>query len=515
MSSTLFHISCCLALTVSANNAVRNPHIIYILMDDFGYANVEFHNDRMKTPNLNALLPDSLYLNNFYTYKYCSPTRSALMSGRLPYHVNEVNGNVCSPNFGVPLNMTMISEKLVDESNYVAHQVGKWHLGFASTAHIPLGRKFSSSLGYIGYGMEDHYSQICHVSVGNQSCSGVDIWDTDKPATSMNGTYNGYNYGKRAVDIINNHTKNAPHQPLFMYLATQNNHDPYQVPAEYENKFNKSWYSLQRTVAGMSNFEDELIGNVTRALKDNGLWNNTLLFITSDNGGCSGTDGDGANNSPLRGGKYSEFQGGVNVLAMVTGGYVPENRRNLKLNGTIHIADIYATLCSIVGIDAEDKRAAEAHLPPVDSINMWPFIIGETDGVSPRNGFVLSSGNDGGIVQGDYKLIFGNQNPAFWTTLDYPNGTQPQPQSIHCGSVQDGGCLFNIAQDPTEHVDLINEQENAALVDSLRERFIDLQKTKFSPNLGVPDPNCCVQMRRNGGYWGPWLDSESHEKLVH
>eukprot|EP01084_Bolivina_argentea_P128350 226884_1 len=315
-----------LKLTIKAQNNNGNPHIVYILMDDFGHANVEFNNYRMKTPNLNALKEDGLLLNHFYTYKYCSPTRSALMSGRLSYHVNEENGPVCAPGFGVPLNMTMISEKLVDEAGYMAHQIGKWHLGFSTVAHIPLGRKFNSSLGYIGYGMEDHYQQTCTVSCGNGTkLKSVDIWDTDKPAYGMNGTYNGYLYGKRAVDIVNNHNKISPNKPLFIYLATQNNHDPYEVPQEYTNKFNASWYGLQRTVAGMANFEDTLLGNVTKALKANNMWDNTLLIISSDNGGCSGTDGDGANNSPLRGGKYSDFQGGVNVVAMISGGYLPQN----------------------------------------------------------------------------------------------------------------------------------------------------------------------------------------------
>eukprot|EP01084_Bolivina_argentea_P042854 78991_1 len=484
----------------------NNPHIIYILMDDFGYANVGFHNDRMKTPNMDKLLKESLYLSNFYTFKFCSPTRSSLMSGRIPYHVNQLNDNVCSPHFGVPLNMTMISEKLVDQSNYIAHQIGKWHMGFATTAHTPLGRKFTSSLGYIGYGEEDHYNQTNKITVGNETCYGIDLWDTNKPAKKLHGTYNGFSYGKRAIDIINNHTQTSPNNPLFMYLATQNNHKPYEVPNKYLNKFNSSWYELQRTVAGMANFEDELIGNVTTALKQQKMWDNTLLFISSDNGGCSGTDGDGANNSPLRGGKYSNFQGGVNVIAMISGGFLPENRRGETLNGTIHIADIYSTICSIVNIDPFDDRAAKAGLPAIDSINQWPHILNQTNGISPRNEFILSSDNAGGLIQGDYKIIFGTQHPAFWTTLDYPNGTIGQPQSIYCGNITNGGCFFNINLDPSEHYDIINKSENNALVESMRERFMELQKTQFQPDFGVPDQNCCVKMKQNGGYWGPWLD---------
>ena len=291
--------------------ATSKPNIIYFLWDDLGYANVQFHNPRQQTPNLNALLSESLYLNHFYTYKYCSPTRSAFMSGRLPYHVNEENNPVCAHGFGIPLNMTTISEKLVYEGGYEAHQIGKWHLGCASNAHIPIGRGFTSSLGYICCGQEDHYTQRRSMTVNGTTCNGTDLWDTDKPGYGLNGTYNGYLYSKRALTILktfanntknnnNNNIYNNNTKPLFMYLATENNHHPYEVPINYINKFNSSWYELQRNVSGMSNFNDEFIGNITNLLKTNGLWNNTLFIITSDNGGPSGTDGNAANNCPLR-----------------------------------------------------------------------------------------------------------------------------------------------------------------------------------------------------------------------
>ena len=95
----------------------------------------------------------------------------------------------------------------------------------------------------------------------------------------------------------------------------------------------------------MANFNDELIGNITTTLKSNGMWNNTLLTIASDNGGPSGTEGTdagAANNSPLRGGKYSNFKGGIRVVSLISGGFLPNNRRGIKLNGTMHIVDWYS-----------------------------------------------------------------------------------------------------------------------------------------------------------------------------
>ena len=122
------------------------PNIIYVLIDDLGWANVGYHNPRMQTPFLDSLLTESIKLNNFYTFQCCSPTRSSFLSGRLPYHVNEHNENACQPRFGIPLNMTIISEKLHD-AGYIAHQIGKWNVGMATNDYLPMGRGFNSSLG--------------------------------------------------------------------------------------------------------------------------------------------------------------------------------------------------------------------------------------------------------------------------------------------------------------------------------------------------------------------------------
>eukprot|EP01084_Bolivina_argentea_P263810 446652_1 len=291
-------MSLCLLFTayMIATYGAQYPNFWYLLVDDLGWANVQFHNDRMITPNIDKLLEESIHLNQYYVFKYCSPTRSSFLSGRLPYHVNEQNSNQCTPGAGIPANMTTISERLVTDAGYVAHQIGKWHVGMASNLVIPHGRLFNTSLGYL-HGAEDHYTQIKTQKENNETCSGVDLWATDKPAYGQNGTYAGYTYGNRALEIVKTHDQKVP---LFVYMAIQNNHSPYEVPQSYMDKFNSSWDTKQIQVAGMSNFWDEMLGNLTTAMKKNGMWDNTLMIITADNGGPSGTDGSAANNSPLR-----------------------------------------------------------------------------------------------------------------------------------------------------------------------------------------------------------------------
>merc|ERR1719199_984936 len=104
----------------------------------------------------------------------------------------------------------------------------------------------------------------------------------------------------------------------------------------------------------MITFLDESVGNITDALKRKGMWDNTLLVYSPDNGGYQGQGGD---DTPNRGGKFSDFEGGVRVAAFATGGVLPKAVRGKSVDGMISIADWYATFCALAGVaDVTDKR---------------------------------------------------------------------------------------------------------------------------------------------------------------
>ena len=92
---------------------------------------------------------------------------------------------------------------------------------------------------------------------------------------------------------------------------------------------------------------------------------------------------------------YSKFQfparlGGVRVNSFLAGGFIPHEKRGTVANGLIGVEDWYGTFCHLAGINSTDQVAAEAGLPPVDSINQWPYLSGETK-YSPRDYVVLGS----------------------------------------------------------------------------------------------------------------------------
>lgn len=130
-----------------------------ILVDDWGWANVGYHRhpptNEVVTPNMDRLCKEGLELDQHYAHCVCSPSRSSLLTGRLPYHVSVSNdeptlynpADKISGYQGIPRNMTVISAKL-KEAGYTTHQVGKWDVGMATEEHTPIGRGFNTSLCY-------------------------------------------------------------------------------------------------------------------------------------------------------------------------------------------------------------------------------------------------------------------------------------------------------------------------------------------------------------------------------
>jgi arylsulfatase I/J len=192
------------------------PNLILLLSDDTGHYNVGFTNPAMHTPTMNRLATEEgVILSNHYTFKFCSPTRSSLMSGRLPIHVNQQNyaewGWTGAP---VHMNMKMLPQKLKQGANYSTHHIGKWHLGLASPKFTPVNRGFDARLGFLS-GSEEHYSQL-------KGCVGSGVvgklWDGLRPGYGLNGTYSGFMHTQRAVEIITQHAEKGDTRPLFMYI---------------------------------------------------------------------------------------------------------------------------------------------------------------------------------------------------------------------------------------------------------------------------------------------------------
>jgi arylsulfatase A-like enzyme len=270
------------------------PHIIMMLADDLGWNNVGWRNPELKTPVLDGLHGTGVDLQRLYTYKYCSPSRSSLMSGRLPLHVTQNNKNNDVTNAGgADLRMTLLPQRL-KAAGYRTAMSGKWHVGARSVANLPINRGFDSHFGFLKGG-EDHLTQRST----DEGVGFVDLWRDDGPAFGENGTFSTYIYAREAIRVIDEHAQlnareaAATRTPLFLYLAWHAVHTPLEVPSDRSVAPVHDGNRCRATMNALVEMLDEGVGNVTHALRRSGLWATSLVIFHADNGGWTQSLGMG------------------------------------------------------------------------------------------------------------------------------------------------------------------------------------------------------------------------------
>jgi arylsulfatase A-like enzyme len=464
----------------------------------------------------------------------CTPSRSALQTGRLPVHVITQLADPCDENGAIPRNMTGLAAKL-KLAGYSTHQVGKWDAGMTTPTHTPHGRGYDTSLSYFGHGnwawteqewqgSFDHRTSVPEYGV-------VDFWDTDHPARHLNGTgYEELLFRERMLSILHTHDRSMP---LFLNYDSKIAHYPLQAPRAYQERFAFIADPNRRTYAAMIAFLDDQLANITGTMRELNMWDNTLMILTSDNGGfvlnpdgpCNITEppsgqpppldsnlghgtacfnGEaGASNYPLRGGKYSMFEGGIRVNAFVSGGYIPPSVRGTKLDGIVHVADWYSTLCSLAGVDPTDDWAAASGLPPIDSINVWPMLSGAT-AESPREHFLVLPSL---LVSGRWKYVQGNttMHGAAWGGERYPNAsTATDPIFDHTIICPPRGCLFDVVSDPHEYHEVSADHPQVV---TTMQALMEREAATVWSQPHTQDPMCRqVAKDHYGNFLGPFRE---------
>eukprot|EP00035_Acanthoeca_spectabilis_P026572 m.463235 g.463235 ORF g.463235 m.463235 type:complete len:540 (+) comp22965_c0_seq1:16-1635(+) len=516
--------------------APSRPHIIIALADDFGWHNIGWRNPEIASPTLNRLAKDGIILDRHYTFKYCSPTRSSLLSGRLPLHVNQNNEcNEIMSRSGIDLRMTLLPAKL-KQAGYLTHMSGKGHLGARSPANLMINRGFDSHFGFLKGG-EDHMTQR---SGDDGNFNGPDLWHGKVPGVGLNGTYSTYLYTAEAVRVVRAHPLPAP---FFLYLPFQVTHSPYEIPDGYVNS---STAPERQVINAMVAIMDEGVKNVTDALDEKSMTDDTLIVFSADNGGVT-HGGQRGNNYPLRGQKTSSFEGGVRVTAFLWGGknVLPDNLRGTTSNAFIHITDWYATLSNLVGVDPTDNAAG---VPGIDSIDQWKVLMtpnaspgdsirteiplafcpstakprgsdnccptAEAGGWKPngtktapsewRNGALIRQGPTKAGGTTFWKLVWGQQfGFGIWSGPFSPNASGASTRTDDAGCPS--GCLFDLLADPAETNNLkeAEPQVFAQLLERQAEIGLTVHQTNYSD---VEDADCISEpemVEKYHGFLGP------------
>ena len=250
------------------------------------------------------------------------------MTGMYPFHFGYYRNP--SDEGGVMLGYTMLPEVL-RTNGYRTHALGKWHLGFKNASYTPTLRGFDTFVGYWHWGEEygDHVFPPYYKG-DDVPCRGFDLNNntgTDLRVVggggySAPGNYSTELYTGEAARIIAAH---PPDAPLYLYLAYQNVHDPYETaPAAYTALYPDEADAARRNFSALVTLLDDGVRNVTLALQAAGLWESALLVFTSDNGAELPLEdptpelaGGAGSNWPLRGGKFTLWEGGIRTQAVL------------------------------------------------------------------------------------------------------------------------------------------------------------------------------------------------------
>lgn len=356
----------------------NKPNIVVILTDDQGYADISYnplHPPEVSTPNMDKLAREGVFFTQGYiTGNVCSPTRAGLMLGKYQQRVGVYTAGEGGSGFSLD---EKIFPQYLKEAGYVSGAFGKWHLGL-TPAHNPVVRGFDEFYGFMGRGAHDYYRLNNPESPMYRNLEV--IGDTGYLTNRLT---------EEAVDFIQNHKS----ETFFLYLAYNAVHAPKQAPPEDIKKFDTGDPDRDILMAMLKHLDDG-VGEVVETLKKVGVWDNTLLFFLTDNGGAKTMH---AVNTPLRAWKQWNYEGGIRTPFIMSW---PDRFSGAReIHTPVISLDILPTVLDAVGI----KTPADNFF---DGKSILPLLEGKKD-VLHQNLYWSEGGGTGewAVRSGDWKLI--------------------------------------------------------------------------------------------------------------
>ena len=428
------------------------PNILLIVADDLGWSDVGWHGGFSKTPVMDKLVKSGFELDQHYVQPVCTPTRTALMSGRYP---GRFGPQALAPSNlrAMPLGTVTLASAL-KSVGYHTYQMGKWHLG-AKPEWGPNAYGFDHGYGTLT-GAADPWTHKYRKGPYE------DTWHRDGKFFDEEGNATEL-IAAEAVRRIK-----EKQGPWLIYVPFHAVHTPVDAPAEFLKLYDGVKFdddpakqNSRLRMAAMVSQVDAKVGQMVEALDQTGQRDNTLIIFTSDNGGIEslknayvGTVPDSplnSENDPLRGQKNTLYEGGTRVCAFANwpGKLAPQ-----KFTAPMHAVDWFPTIANLVGYEPQQDLK-------LDGLNQWPALMGQAKTNSPRTIYIAMR-NGHSLRHGDWKLIVPGQ-----------------------GAAQ----LFNIAEDPYEKKDLAKaEPQRVAELKKLLETQKALDNPKLPEDLkGMPE----------------------------
>ena len=359
----------------------RRPNIVVLLADDLGWGDVGCYGCQdIKTPNLDAFAAQGARFTNAYSSgPVCSPTRAGLLTGRYQQRFGfdaNAEGQAAPTDRGpraLDIAQTTIAQRL-KAAGYATGLVGKWHVG-SEPGYLPNDRGFDECYGYLPYGLaaKGPGGGPLPIYRGKQ--------EVPAPANHME------QFGREALAFIDRHRE----APFFLYLAFSAVHGPMVGPEPWLSRYREIPLLPRRKYAADLSQLDDIVGQVMAKIAALGLDEDTLVFFLGDNGG----PGRPAYNGPLRGTKWTLWEGGIRVpFAVRWPGHITAGQ---TLDQPVIQLDIVNTA---LGVANAAVKPADA----LDGVDLRPLLTGSAK-AAPHDALYWRFGVQYAVRQGDWKLV--------------------------------------------------------------------------------------------------------------
>ena len=352
-----------LSVLVPPATAQNKPNIVYILVDNWGWGDIRIQGGSIPTPRIDALAQEGLRLTNFNVENQCTPTRSAIMTGRLP-----IRSGTHRVTYGMPYGMApweYTLPELLSDAGYSTALFGKWHLGDVE-GRLPTDQGFDQWFGIKNTTDEAGYSSTPQFDpdVFPQPY----IWEGKKGQPSEK--VEPFNLDSRKTidrEIVERSEAYITEQaaagnPFFLYVGLTQIHPPLGHNPDFDNVTGTGIYGDIITEVDFN------VGRILDALSEAGVANNTIFILSGDNGAVTEGIGGGSN-GPWRGG-FTGYEGGLRTVGMIRWpGKIEAGRVSDEIFASL---DWMPTLARLIG---EDHRMPTDR--PIDGIDQSAFLLGD------------------------------------------------------------------------------------------------------------------------------------------
>jgi len=461
----------------------ERTNIVFLLADDLGFA--DFSPEFM--PRTHKIMEDYGTQIPMYSMQNCAPTRTALMTGKLPSELG-ITGVDSPPSYsGIAVSETMLPELLKD-AGYSTGIFGKWHLGL-QLDQSPLNNGFDEFVGFSHgwinyYGANESGQKYPDGSIGHDHHGAHDFQFNGIPLYSK--SYSTFAFRNAAVEFIERNAEDE--KPFFAYVPFNAPHGPHAAPRKYVDmykdrfglsdaqisrlheyadsvlavpKINDIHLGLEVQLTNMLYYAsvramDDAIADIFETVKQSGELENTLFMFSSDNGAGVGNITRHGDNGPLRSGKGSPYEGGHRVANFLVWDDEVQPGHNVGIN--VWIGDLFETFASIAGV--------ETHDPSIESNDLkTPILTGATSFIRKHGGQHIVSHISKAAI-GDYlraTFALNNASQKYIRIVDFDKITD----SVVSVSEE----LYDLSSDIGESNNLAAASTHASLLSRMRRKF--------------------------------------------